>query len=182
MIAIYGIQSEEEQISRERRGKSPSQDWLQSRSERFLSVAERVELYMGEWFHPLCDNKEDTFRYTKIFNGNYTKIQVQTLGNLYQFHEVIQRNLRLYLELSMISVCTSGIFAIAWKELTWQQPRLDLISDKRNHRLVCADLEDFVQKVKPALVTLGGWDPIPPVPYFLRIDSTQHQINLHFNF
>jgi Glycosyl transferase family 90 len=164
MITVYGIQSGEEEISRERRRKNPSQNWLQSRLERFPTVAERVELYMGEWFHPPCDDKEDTFRYTKLFNGNYTTIQVQTLDRFYQFHGVIRRHLGLYLESSMISVCTSGMFAIAWKELTWQRPRPDLISDKRNHRLVCADLEDFVRKVKPALVTLGDWDPIPPVP------------------
>jgi hypothetical protein len=176
MIPIYGIQSEEDKMLRERRIQYPSQDWLQSRSERFPSVAERVEFYMGEWFRPPCDIQEDTFRYTKLFNGNYTTVQVQTLGDLYSFHGVIRRNLGLYLETSMISVCMNGMFEIAWKELTWQRPRPDLISDRRNHRLICADLEDFVQNTKPALVTLGGWDSNPPVPFLSpnrkRVDSS----------
>ena len=134
------------------------------RSDRFPSIEDRVKFYMSDWYLQPC-NADDKLVFSKVHNGNFTIIRVDVGERSYDFYGVIQRNVPLYLDPSILSDCTSSFANLAVKAMTLQQTQTHLIDDKRRHRAICADLEELIP-LKPSLAILGEVGPSIPIPVF----------------
>lgn len=138
-----------------------------TRADRFPSVEDRVKFYMSDWYLQPCSD-EDKLGYSEVYNGNYTIIRVDVDAQSYDFYGSIQRNKPLYLDPSVLSTCTSSLFNLALRTVSFQKSQSHLVDDRRHHRPICADLEGLLP-LKPSLAYFGGVGPSIPVPLFSSV-------------
>jgi len=119
------------------------------RKDRFPTVAERVKIYMSNWYSPPCDNST-RLEYRIEYNGSYPTLKVLNAENKEQdtYESIIDNHKALILHRPLLEQCSKNNFT---------EPRMKkVILRYCNDTLLIMDIGDKLSKSWFPYVTVFG--------------------------